>query len=783
MAYRERLGMSGETMSRIRFAWGLSPAATVALAVAVIVVVVLLYGRMGQTLTRSYRLALAGLRLLALAALAWLFTDPVLERLQTDRSRIVVLGDVSGSMGTADTGNDQLPRIAAWRQWLLAGDESIADRLANRYRVTWWAVDNQLRDRVDVDRSTPDAFASWKEVLERQRTPERGDPALAGRLGSHLGDAVVDAVEGFAGALPAAVMVLTDGINTGGRSIEEAAERLAELGVGLYLVAVGRPTPRVDLVVESMVAQPIVFVGDRLPIEVSVRCQAQPAEQVEVRLEEVANGEVVDRAHLRWDGTHPEQKVGLMWAPTRTGSAELRVVVDPLPGEERVENNERRLTIDVRTDPIRVLLVDSRPRYEFRALKSLLERDPAIKLQVYLQEADPGFAQVDPAALEEFPRGAEAISSFDVLILGDVDPDLLPTNAWSDILDQVTHESLGLLLIAGPRFMPARLSRLESLRTLLPVEGEPIEGNRVGSAMRRDGEPGYRVRCTLTGEVDPMLRLGSTPDESVAVWQQLPPLQWVSVAQRVKPAAEVLAVVDTSENDPRDSLPLVVRQWVGGGEVLWIATDETWRWRWRNDDRYFARFWGQAVRRLARGHLARGRSQLWLDRTTFQTREPITVRAWHRGETALPGQTGLMAELTGESSPTQRIELVPRLGQPQLYEAVLPYLAAGQYAARLVTGEGAQQTRPVRFEVQAPVGEWQPADIPWNQLQAAATRTGGQAVWLADAADLFERLPAPSEVIVKQESQGPLLGTHWPMGVLVVALTLEWILRRRASLP
>ena len=49
-------------------------------------------------------------------------------------------------------------------------------------------------------------------------------------------------------------------------------------------------------------------------------------------------------------------------------------------------------------------------------------------------------------------------------------------------------------------------------------------------------------------------------------------------------------------------------QFVGAGKVVFHATDETHRWRFRVGDVYFARYWMQTIRYLCRSQAALGQS-------------------------------------------------------------------------------------------------------------------------------------------------------------------------------
>jgi len=42
-------------------------------------------------------------------------------------------------------------------------------------------------------------------------------------------------------------------------------------------------------------------------------------------------------------------------------------------------------------------------------------------------------------------------------------------------------------------------------------------------------------------------------------------------------------------------MPLLAGHLYGKGYVMFMGFDETWRWRFNTADKYFGRFWNQAV--------------------------------------------------------------------------------------------------------------------------------------------------------------------------------------------
>ena len=116
-----------------------------------------------------------------------------------------------------------------------------------------------------------------------------------------------------------------------------------------------------------------------------------------------------------------------------------------------------------------MLLADSSPRWEFRYLKTLFERDPTVSLKSVLQEADMEYAAEDKTALAHFPLNREELFAYDVLILGDLNPALLGTSTMELIRSFVRDSGGGVLMIAGTSFNPLAYRGRRSNRWCLSI--------------------------------------------------------------------------------------------------------------------------------------------------------------------------------------------------------------------------------------------------------------------------------------------------------------------------
>ena len=95
-----------------------------------------------------------------------------------------------------------------------------------------------------------------------------------------------------------------------------------------------------------------------------------------------------------------------------------------------------------------------------------------------------------------------------------------------------------------------------------------------------------------------------------------------------KPGAEVL-LVNPNQEIGRGKVPVISRQQYGLGQVLYVGTDNTWRWRRNVGDLYYTRFWGQVNQRMAQQRFigTDKRTQISLNKQNYMTGDRVRVYA------------------------------------------------------------------------------------------------------------------------------------------------------------
>ncbi len=733
---------------------------------AAVLWVMTLYFRETSTAGQGVRTLLGLLRLTAIGLVLLMLAQPAVEWFRLTRPRLVLLVDRSASMGTLDrvaAEKTEVSRLEVGKKMLTGGERSLIEEWQSDYQLEILAIDERVQWLDDSERPLAEQLQSLALTSE---TPGGG---------TRLGDAIDYALRELPGKQPIAVVVMTDGIVTGGQSLPQVAERARQMRVPLYTIAIGSDQRRADIAVENLLVEEIVFPGDRLQVEATVRATGYEGKSVDVVLRDTEDSELA-RTTLELLADETPQTVRLAIRPNEPGLLTLELAIEPHREEANTDNNIVKQNIEVRDEKIRVLLVQSEPSYEYRALKSLLERDPAVDLHTVLQEADADFSAVDDTALRTFPSSQQALFAYDVLILGDVDLGLLPRSVWPWVERFVAVHGGGLVGIAGPRFMPLAFRGIRSLEVLLPMPLQSL--NPLRSQM--GGSVPLAVIPTALGWRTPSLRLGETLTESQRIWQALPPVLWMLRLEEVKPGAQVLAEHPGQTNRLGQRLPVILRHYVGAGEVLFHATDETWRWRWRTDDRYFARYWGQVVRRLGRGRLAAGRQgvQLTADRTRYEPGEPVQLQVRFRNPAQAPADDDqVVVQLQGATGPPRQLVLPRRLGRRGLFSASIENLTPGTYETLLIWPNLGGTTDVARFEIRQPPPELARVVVNRPGLSGAAEISGGKSYTPATVHQLSLALPRhPSRAELPPQ---PLWNSHYVMVLFVVVLGCEWMLRRR----
>ncbi|MEX2174040.1 MAG: hypothetical protein WD872_06740, partial [Pirellulaceae bacterium] len=614
-------------------------------------------------------------------------------------------------------------------------------------------------------------------------------------------DSLREVLEAQRGRPTAAVILLTDGVTTEGKSLSEVAQYARRKAVPLFLVGLGSDQPARDLRLSDLLVDEAVFVGDQVTFDfkltaegfkgkATVRLLLAPGTGAEGAPAASADGQPLAQKEVELDPKGAEQTIRLTHRPEKEGEFEYVVEVLPREGESNTDNNRLSKKVAVREEVIRVLLVQAYPNYEFRMLKQMLQRElnrdqPAEGktrgFRTVLQEADLEYAQTDKTAERLFPVSREELFAYDVLIFGDVNPALLSPSIMQNIYEFVTVRGGGLIFIAGPRYTPLALGDTP-LAGLLPMNLDTVRLPDADAPITQS----FRPRLTALGRASPMMQLADTPAANERLWREgLPPLYWFLSAPDLRPGVRVLAEHPSAVGDGGRPLPIITLQFIGAGKVVFHATDETHRWRFRMGDVYFARYWIQTIRFLCRAKLlSAGRNaELSTDRDEYRRGESVRLRVRFLDDRLAPAaDDGVVVVVQRSGGQRRSVTLRRNATDRGIFEGTAGQLADGQYRAWIATPT-LEGPSPVKaFTITAPPGELARTRMDTAELRQAAKLSRGKFYRFAEADRLLDDLPRGRQVRIESLPPRPIWNAPLLAGLFVVLIGAEWLLRKRLGL-
>ncbi len=619
-----------------------------------------------------------------------------------------------------------------------------------------------------------------------------------------------------------AVILVSDGRHNADGSPEEPALRFGMRGIPVHPVIFGASTAPVDAAIVAVDAPDTILSGDRARFAVEVRLDGLTNRTVDIRL--INDKQIVDTQTVSPDFDGERQRVDLVDRPDRIGLNHYRIELDFDAQEAVATNNVYRTSINVSEDPAYLLLIEGRPTWEFRYLKNLFSgRDPWTRLQYVLldQRTIPGEPErkIIPASVKRvggedaeieataLPESIEEWLKFDVVILGDVDPDHFDNTDWEALTTFVTQRGGTLIVLAGPHAMPHAYEP-GPLRDLLPVH--PLRTER---ALMRGPEREFQLQLTSDGEADPMLRLAADPFENQEVWAGMPPIYWRQPVVRVREGATVLAYAAPPEMpdfmrqsaaDPQSAErqrdfqrqhALITHHHAGLGNVLFMGFNHTWRLRYRTGDTFHHRFWGQIMRWATAYKMPFGTEHIRLGtgQARYSPDEPVRIRVRLLQSDHAPFIADDVAVvIRRESKLVVRREMRYLEGSPGIYETEINPLEPGTYHVGLEAPVAEdlmdafntmiEQTPPA-FTVASGIGpEWIDLTPDRGLAGRMAALTSGTLTEPHGIHGLLDTL-GPGRIERTEREQWNLWNSWLMLGLLALLAGTEWFFRKRERLP
>lgn len=689
---------------------------------------------------------------------------------------------VDGSRSMALDGPE--PRAAAAQRVIQQVEGGLTG--PTRPRTLWYRFGRQLSAAADASQLQPiDDSTQLSAALEQ----------LAGR---------------FSRDVPKAIVVFSDGTIEDAERLDEVAAGYRRLQIPVHVFPLGDPRVRGDVAIQDLVVPPRVEANAKVPIRGAVRGQGYSGERVVVNVRSVDRPQAppVATLPLTLDGGVQPFELVVEASPDL---GPLVLEVPPLAGEASERNNRVPFQLAGKSRKLKVIYMEGTGGNEYAWVRDALQEDkdieclPMVADQQYVQR--PRLIRIgDPQ--RGFPTTREELLQYDCVICSDISLGAFTREQLEWTVELVAERGGGFMMVGGITSFGAGGWDQTAWDKLIPID---MAGGTLGQGWLYHQ---FSVKIPPDVESHPIWRIVEDPVQNRGVLARMPPFLGTNYMHRLKPAATVLGVSDHPIPGVNAIMPIFACQSYGKGRTFAFAPDTTADWgryfesRWgEGDNRYFRRFWRNAVRWLTENSEAGNqRVQVAADRVIYRLGQPIqltahafdsemretteyqlTARVRVEDATAngafaqalapfqtvllpVPGQTGYAVTIDSQSL-AQSIDL-SALDTAVLIPRTLEVTAMHQ-GKEVGKGRVNVQLLPDSRELDQP-------QATRATLETLAKATGGQVFQSPEAlATELGKLPVtPGDRIVARSPvwDHPLLWT-----AILGLLAVEWTLRRRAG--
>jgi hypothetical protein len=760
-------------------------------------------------LKRWQRSILLVLRVLAIIALLLCYFHPQWERF-VGSSRVAIMIDASASMGNHDVLQRQagdatlLPvdgensassiddssvgpsRIEAVIDWIKRSE--IVEKLSEKHDVVLYSFDKSVRritpiqpsqqDQQDQQsqqsqQSQPDQLSQLSQsessglggdVVDKDLVRTQLDALESLKADGEetgIGDALFDVLQLERGRPLAGVVIISDGRQNAGRSIELSLETASRLRIPFYTIGVGATKQPLNFRIASFDLPERFFPDDPFTIKVPVEfiggdvaddSSKNQSYKVTVELwSQSIDGNT--SGDLKLDSKEIQfERNGIVEAEfqtkfSETGKRRLAVKILPPDDDKLPEDNARQADIEIVDRKDRVLMYASAPSRDYQFLCSQIFRDKTMSVDVYLPWAKSGIAQNADKILTTFPTTQKEMSEYDAVFA--FDPDWMDlSNEQINILEHwVARQGGGLVLFAGAVNLANPVGwvshgGLEKIWAMYPVEFLVRQPSRAFEHNYKSDVKAWALKFTRFGEEAEFLRPLDDMTEARNFWGTFPGFYGYFPIKSVKPTATLL--VSSGAPDAIGEIgALFVEQYYGAGRILYIGSSELWRLR-RMGENYYEQIATKIIRHTSQGRLQRDsdRGSVTLDKRRYGLGSIAKLRVTANDEQLNPVTIPkLPVDILSPAGKLRTMEIVLDPNTPGIYQGHIPLTEEGTWSVKFNIPAGDQEITRT-FQVQMSDLERENPSRNEILLSEVSSKSGG----------IYFRSPTEAMPLLKESS-------------------------------
>jgi hypothetical protein len=336
----------------------------------------LLY-RSNKNLDKKLKYGLTAVRIIAVAAIAWLLFAPLIKTLNynLDKPVIIIGQDNSLSVGQV--------KAAGFDQKLYEQNlKALYDRLSDKYEVKAYNFGDSVGDGFNFENQgkLTDVSAFFQKIRDEYTNRNVG-----------------------------AIVLATDGIfNHGGNPLYS----INQINSPVYTVALGDSIPKRDVLISNVNYNNIVYLDDDFTIEVQI--QAFQSDRENTALTVSQNGAKVEQQSIAITGNSFIKTASVKLHASKIGVQKYTVQVGALSNEITTKNNSQTFYVEVIDGRQKVLVAAASPHPDLGVLKEAISLNKhyegKLALADDLNSTDP--SKFDLIVLYQLPDAQNISASF-----------------------------------------------------------------------------------------------------------------------------------------------------------------------------------------------------------------------------------------------------------------------------------------------------------------------------------------------------------------------------------
>jgi len=532
-----------------------------------------------------------------------------------------------------------------------------------------------------------------------------------------------------------AIILATDGIyNKGSNPVYSIKENMP-----IYTVALGDTTQKRDLILQQVSNNKITYLGNKFPVRIGVKAHGVSNESSNVIIKR--SDKELFRQTVQFSPNKSYYEIDAIIEAKEVGLQTLKVYVEPIKGELTEKNNYQIASIDVLDGRQKILLLANSPHPDIAALKRAIETNENY--------------EVISKLANDFN---EKLNDYNLVILHQL-PSM--SNSITSTLQQIEQLKIPVLYVLGNQ---SDVRKFSQVNKFLNINGSQSRTNDAIASFNKD------------------FPLFSISEEHVSVFKKFPPLQtpfgnYNSTVTEYPLFTQQIGIVSTK-------LPLISFYVEGEAKAGVIAGDGIWRWslenyRQKQNHLAFNEIIGKTVQYLS-VKADKSRFKVEVDNQFFEN-DIIQFEAELYNESY---------ELTNEPEVKLVIKNKDRKAfnysfgkTSNAYVLNIGTLPVGEYSYFAKTSfSGKDYTDRGEFIVKEIQLEEINLQANHTLLQNLAEKTNGGVVYPNDINTLGKSINENNEITsisFSEEKLFDLINLKWIFFLLLIALSAEWLLRKR----